>query len=56
MDADLPHTLDGRRGLAGRGLVAAAVVCLVAAGLVLWASRGDAVFTDVVLAALAWCF
>ncbi|HEX2138062.1 MAG TPA: hypothetical protein VHG30_19585 [Microvirga sp.] len=56
MDADFPHTLEERRGLAGRGLVAAAVVCLVAAGLVLWASRGDAVFADVVLAALAWCF
>ena len=40
----------------GFGLVAASVVCLIAAGGLLWWRRGEAVFGDVVLAALAWCF
>ena len=40
----------------GRVLVLASVACLVGAGLLLWARQGDAVFSDVVLAALAWCF
>lgn len=43
----------GRLGLA---LVAAGVIALVGAGLLLWAAQGPAVFTEVVLAALAWCF
>ena len=34
----------------------AAVLCLVGAGLLLWARQGTAVFNDTVLAALAWCF
>ena len=50
------HNSEPRRGFAARALAAAAVVCLVAAGLLLWGSRGDAVFSDTVLAALAWCF
>lgn len=29
---------------------------LAGAGLLMWAAQGDAVFTQVVLAALAWCF
>jgi len=37
--------------LAGLG-----VLGLVAAGGLLWWQRGEAVFGDVVLAALAWCF
>jgi hypothetical protein len=37
-------------------LSAAAVLCLVGAGLLLWWRHGDAVFSDTVLAALAWCF
>ena len=38
-------------------LVAAmAGLCLVAAGLLLWSRHGAAVFSDTVLAALAWCF
>jgi hypothetical protein len=45
-----------RSGLAVRMLVGAAVGSLVLAGVVLWSHRGDAVFSDVVLAALAWCF
>ncbi len=37
-------------------VIAAAVLCLVAAGLLLWARHGAAIFSDTVLAALAWCF
>ena len=55
MQTDLHHS-EPRRGLAGRALAAAAVGCLVVAGLLLWSQRGDAVFADTVLAALAWCF
>jgi len=43
----------GRTGLM---LVLASVGLLVAAGLLLWARNGDAVFGDMILAALAWCF
>jgi hypothetical protein len=39
-----------------RVLVAGAAICLVGAGLLLWWHRGAAVFSDVVLAAIAWCF
>ena len=56
MDADLHASREAPRTLGPRALVSAAVACLVLAGLLLWASRGDAVFGDVVLAALAWCF
>ena len=45
----------GSRG-AGRALVAGSVVLLLLAGVLLWASRGPAVFADIVLAAVAWCF
>ncbi|HEX2552989.1 MAG TPA: hypothetical protein VHL98_04765 [Microvirga sp.] len=45
-----------RRTAAGMVLVLFAVGCLVASGLLLWARRGDAVFSDLVLSALAWCF
>jgi hypothetical protein len=34
----------------------AAALCLVGTGLLFWARHGDAVFSDTVLAALAWCF
>jgi hypothetical protein len=37
-------------------LVGGGVACLVGSGLVLWTHRGDAVFSDLVLTALAWCF
>ena len=37
-------------------LVGGAAICLVGAGLLLWWHRGAAVFSDLVLAALAWCF
>lgn len=47
---------DRRSPRLGFGLVAAGVACLIAAGGLLWWRRGEAVFGDVVLAALAWCF
>ncbi len=37
-------------------VAAAAALCLVGAGLLLWGRQGAAVFGDTVLAALAWCF
>ncbi len=37
-------------------VTAAAALCLVGAGLVLWSRHGALVFNDTVLAALAWCF
>jgi hypothetical protein len=51
---DLPR--GSRNGRAGFVLVVASVVFLVVAGLLLWKRSGDAVFSDLVLAALAWCF
>ncbi|WP_194164625.1 hypothetical protein [Microvirga thermotolerans] len=42
--------------LLGRVLIAGAVLCLVGAGGLLWWRQGAAVFSDVVSAALAWCF
>ncbi len=33
-----------------------AVLAVVAAGLVLWSARADAVFVDMLSAAVAWCF
>ena len=40
----------------GRVLIGAAVGCLVAVGGVLWWRQGGAVFNDMILAGLAWCF
>lgn len=37
-------------------IAAAAALSLVGAGLLLWSRHGAAVFSDTVLAALAWCF
>lgn len=37
-------------------VAAAAALCLVAAGALLWWREGDAVFASLVTAALAWCF
>lgn len=36
------------------GVVAA--LALTGAGLFLWARQGEAVFVDIVAAAIAWCF
>ncbi|NBJ12594.1 hypothetical protein [Microvirga arsenatis] len=38
------------------GLVAGAVLCLVASGSLLWWRYGGAVFNDLVSTTLAWCF
>ncbi|MGO4527038.1 hypothetical protein AB4097_19525 [Microvirga sp. 2MCAF35] len=38
------------------GLLAAAVLCLVASGGILWWRYGGAIFNDLVLTTLAWCF
>lgn len=48
-----PTISERRTGLA---LVAAAVLCLVAAGSLLWWHYGGAIFSDLVLTTLAWCF
>ncbi len=56
MHTDLQPSSEARSSFAIRALVAAAIGSLVIAGLLLWTSRGDAVFSDMVLAALAWCF
>lgn len=37
-------------------LIAAAVLCLVASGGLLWWSYGGAIFNDLVSTTLAWCF
>ena len=44
------------RSKARVALVGGGIACLVGAGLLLWTYRGDAVFSDLVLTALAWCF
>ena len=41
---------------AGVILLAGAVFCLVASGGLMWWRYGGAVFNDMVLAGLAWCF
>ena len=51
--ADLAGT--GGRAL-GRILAASSLACLVAAGGLLWWQRGAAVFGDLIVAGLAWCF
>lgn len=33
-----------------------AAICLLAAGTLLWWHAGEAVFTSMVTAAIAWCF
>jgi hypothetical protein len=45
----------GSRGLAG-ALVIGAAALLVAAGTLLWWSRGPSVFAELALSAFAWCF
>lgn len=46
---------DRSHGLAG-ALVAGAAMLLVAAGALLWWSRGPSVFAELALSAFAWCF
>ncbi|WP_262031525.1 hypothetical protein [Microvirga sp. Mcv34] len=38
------------------GLIAGTILCLVASGGILWWRYGGAVFNDLVLTTLAWCF
>ena len=38
------------------GLLAGTVLCLVGSGGLLWWRYGGAVFNDLVLTTLAWCF
>jgi hypothetical protein len=56
IDADRSEPMPSAPRGAGRVLALAAVACLVGAGLLLWARSGDAIFSDLVLSALAWCF
>ncbi len=46
----------GSPGRLAPALVASAVLCLVAAGGLLWWQGGEAVFASLVTATLAWCF
>jgi len=55
MNTGSDHTTRQERR-AGFTLIAAAVLCLVASGGLLWWRYGGVVFNDMVLAALAWCF
>ena len=45
-----------RTQLGSRVLIGTAIVCLVLSGVLLWARHGETVFSDLVLAGLAWCF
>lgn len=51
--AEQSSPMERRTGLA---LVAAAILCLVASGGLLWWHYGGAIFSDMVVATLAWCF
>lgn len=42
--------------LSGRALIAAAILCFVASGGLLWWRYGASVFNDLVVAGLALCF
>ena len=42
--------------MAARLLLGGTAVTMVAAGLVLWSARGPVIFTDMLSAAIAWCF
>ena len=46
----------GTAGSLGLRIAVGAVLCLVAAGAILWWQQGDAVFASMITAALAWCF
>lgn len=60
MSAELARDSAPRRANTGRGaafgLIGCAAAMLVAAGGLLWWRYGGAVFSDVVMAGLAWCF
>lgn len=48
-----PTTSEGRMSIV---LVAAALLCLVVSGSLLWWHQGSVIFNDMVSAGLAWCF
>jgi hypothetical protein len=50
-----PQLMSPGRRRTALALWAAAAVALIASGMVLWTARAEAVFTDMVSAALAWC-
>lgn len=54
-DAGQSDLADARPGRAGPVLIVASLAALVAGGLLLWRRNGEAVFGDMVLAAIAWC-
>jgi hypothetical protein len=47
--------IDPQSSRAGVGLIAGAVLCLVASGGLLWWRYGGAIFNDLVQTTLAWC-
>jgi len=53
LSTEQTSSMDRRAGLA---LVAGAILCLVASGGLLWWHYGGAIFSDMVVATLAWCF
>jgi hypothetical protein len=55
MSVESEHSSKQDRRL-GAALVAAAVLCLIASGGLMWWRYGGVVFNDLVLATLAWCF
>jgi len=55
MSVGTEHTTKQERHAAG-AMIAAAILCLVGVGGVLWWRSGGAVFNDLVMAGLAWCF
>ncbi len=50
-----PHAATAGSRRTGQALWLAAALALIAAGLVLWTARAEAIFTDMVSAAIAWC-
>jgi hypothetical protein len=55
MSLETEHT-ERQEQRARVGLVAAAILCLLVSGGLLWWRYGGAVFTNLVTAGLAWCF
>lgn len=45
-----------RESRTGAALIAAAILCIVASGGLLWWRYGGVIFNDMVTSALAWCF
>ncbi len=56
IDAAEQAVEEGRGRRLAFALGGGAFLSLAAAGLLLWSREGSAVFADVVLAAIAWCF